>query len=492
MITFVPLILILLPLAAALVSFALPERLSGWRNAANLSVAFTKLLIVALLLVAAEGGQVFEWRFEFLPGHDLVLRLDRLALLFVTLSVFLWLMTTIYAIAYFDRGANLARFFGFFNLCVLAATGVAMAGSAITFFLFYELLTLATWPLVAHKGDEKSLRAGQTYLTYTLTGSIAFLAGILWLQSLVGAIEFASPPDLTGISPHSLTLIFILCIGGLGVKAAIFPLHGWLPAAMAAPAPVSALLHAVAVVKAGAFGIVRMIYDVYGISTVADLGLGVPLSALASVTILFGSVRALAQTDLKKRLAYSTVSQVSYIILGASLVGPFAIIGALVHMVHQGVMKITLFMCAGALASRLGVKEISDLAGTGRAMPVTMAAFTIGALGMIGMPPTAGFISKWYLGVGALQSDSVWVIAILAGSSLLNAAYFLPLLYRAWLLPPPAERPAVHELSTTRDWMLILPSVVTAAVALGAGVFATHPYSPLSWATLIAEEGYLK
>jgi len=492
MMTFAPLALILLPLAAAVVSFALPERLSAWRNAANLGVACVKLVVVTYLLMQAEAGLVFEWRYEFLPGHDFVLRLDPLALLFVTLSVFLWLLTTIYAIAYFDRGPNLPRFFGFFNLCVLAATGVAMSGTAITFFLFYELLTLATWPLVAHKGDEKSLRAGRIYLTYTLAGSVAFLAGILWLQSLVGPIEFATPPDLAGVPALTLTLIFILCIGGLGVKAAIFPFHGWLPEAMAAPAPVSALLHAVAVVKAGAFGIVRMIYDVYGISTVAELGLGVPLAALASVTILYGSVRALMQSDLKKRLAYSTVSQVSYIVLGASLIGPFAVIGGLVHLVHQGIMKITLFMCAGALANRMGIKAIADLDGAGRLMPVTMAAFSVGALGMIGMPPVAGFISKWYLGIGALQSDAAWVVAVLAGSSLLNAAYFLPLLYRAWLLPPPPDRPAIRELATTRDRMLILPAAVTALVALGAGIFASLPFSPLGWATLIAEGGYLR
>ena len=189
---------------------------------------------------------------------------------------------------------------------------------------------------------------------------------------------------------------------------------------MAAPAPVSALLHAVAVVKAGAFGILRMIYDVYGIDTVSELGLGTPLALWAGATILYGSFRAVMQTDIKKRLAYSTVSQVSYIILGASLIGPFAIIGGLVHLVHQGIMKITLFMCAGALDNRMGIKLVADLDGAGRAMPVTMAAFSIGALGMIGIPPTAGFISKWYLGMGGLQSEASWVIAVLAGSSLLG------------------------------------------------------------------------
>lgn len=486
-----PLVLVLLPLIPAIISFALPERLAAWRNTANLFFALVKVTIVIDLLRQVSRGVDLEWRYTFLPGHDFLLRVDTLALLFVSLSVFLWLITTFYAIGYLGRGPNLARFFGFFNLCVLSATGVALSGTLVTFFLFYELLTLATWPLIVHNGDEKSLRAGRIYLTYTLAGSAAFLLGILWLKALVGSVEFTRPPDLSAISPLSLTLIFVLCVGGLGVKAALVPLHGWLPAAMAAPAPVSALLHAVAVVKAGAFGIVRMIYDVYGIGTVAELGLGPPLAVLASFTILYGSMRAIAQTDIKKRLAYSTVSQVSYILLGASLIGSFAVIGGLVHLVHQGVMKITLFMCAGALSNRLGIKAVSDLDGAGRLMPVTMAAFTIGALGMIGVPPVAGFISKWYLGIGGLQSGAPWVVAVLAGSSLLNAAYFLPMLYRAWLLPAP-QQAGFRELGTIRDGMLILPAVVTATAALGAGVLASSVFSPLGWAKLIAEMGYLE
>lgn len=487
----VPLLLMFLPLIAAFISFALPERLAVWRNAFNILFAFVKLLLIGYLLREVEAGRSVEWRYEFLPGHDFLLRVDSLALLFVTLSVFLWLITTIYAIAYFGRGPNLARFFGFFNLCVLAATGVAISGTAITFFLFYELLTLATWPLIVHRGDEKSLRAGRIYLTYTLAGSAALLAGILWLKALVGPIEFTVPPDLGEVSPIALTLIFILCVGGLGVKAALVPFHGWLPEAMAAPAPVSALLHAVAVVKAGAFGIVRIIYDVYGVDTVAALNLGLPLAALASVTILYGSLRALMQSDLKRRLAYSTVSQVSYIILGASLVGPYAVIGGLVHLVHQGVMKITLFMCAGALANRMGIKTIADINGAGRSMPVTMFAFTIAALGMIGFPPLAGFISKWYLGIGGLQSGAPWVVAVLAASSLLNAAYFLPLIFRAWLLPRTAGT-AVREFASAEDWMLVLPAAVTAALCVAVGVMAAWAFSPLGWATRIAETGYLQ
>lgn len=492
MTAFLPLALLTLPLVAALISFAMPEARAVWRDASNILFALVKLALVGFLLLQAQGGVDFEWRYEFLPGHDFVLRVDAIALLFVTLSTFLWLIATIYAIAYFERGPNLARFFGFFNLCVLSATGVAISGTAITFFLFYELLTLATWPLVVHKGDEKSLTAGRVYLTYTLAGSAAFLAGILWLKALVGPLEFAAPPDLSPVPTLTLILIFVLLIGGLGVKAALLPFHGWLPQAMAAPAPVSALLHAVAVVKAGAYGILRVVHDIYGAGTVADLGLGLPLAFLASATILYGSLRAVMQNDIKKRLAYSTVSQVSYIVLGASLAGPIAAVGALVHLVHQGIMKITLFMCAGALANRLHIKAVTELDGAGRLMPVTMASFTIGALGMIGVPPVAGFISKWYLGSGGLEAGDAWVIAVLAGSSLLNSAYFLPLLYRAWLLPPQGDHAPVAELTGGWNRMLVLPAAVTALASLGAGLFASFPFSPLEWASLIVDAGYLR
>jgi multicomponent Na+:H+ antiporter subunit D len=292
-----------------------------------------------------------------------------------------------------------------------------------------------------------------------MAGSAALLFGIVWLEGMTGPIEFANEPTLDELSRLSLTAIFALCIGGLAVKAAMVPFHGWLPQAMAAPAPVSALLHAVAVVKAGAFGIVRFIYDVYGIERVAELSLGLPLAIVASITIIYGSLRALQQTDIKRRLAFSTVSQVSYIALGASLAGPFATIGGLVHLVHQGLMKITLFFAAGALAERRGITSIDQMVGAGRHMPLTMLAFSIGALGMIGIPPIAGFVSKWYLGVGGIQAAIGWVLLVLAGSSLLNAAYFLPLIYRAWFV---AGGDARRRGGGEGPPDLILPAVVTA------------------------------
>jgi multicomponent Na+:H+ antiporter subunit D len=262
-------------------------------------------------------------------------------------------------------------------------------------------------------------------------------------------------------------------------------LHGWLPVAMVAPAPVSALLHAVAVVKAGAFGIVRVLYSVFGVEYATMIGVAQYLAFAAAVTVLYGSMRALTQDDLKKRLAYSTVSQVSYITLGVATLGPVGTLGGLVHLVHQGLMKITLFFCAGNLAETHGLKKVSELNGAGRRMPLTMAAFTIGALGMIGIPPTAGFISKLYLGIGGAQADQMWIVLVLVLSGLLNAAYFLPIIYRAWFVDSEPGGPAGEA-----GWLLLGPTLIAASLSLGAGLFAAMPYSPLELARVIVDRRY--
>ncbi|HSM22071.1 MAG TPA: proton-conducting transporter membrane subunit, partial [Rubrivivax sp.] len=454
-----------------------------------------KVGLVLLMLWGVLHDQHYEARYALLPGVDFVLRADALGLFFLTLSSGLWLLTTVYAIGYLEGSPQRSRFFGFFSLCITATTGIALAGNLLTFFIFYELLTIVTYPLVVHRGTERSLHAGRVYLTYTLAGGAVLLVGVAWLQSLLGNVEFTTG-GLLSQSPElprgTLTAIFVLLIAGLGVKAALVPLHGWLPVAMAAPAPVSALLHAVAVVKAGAFGIMRVVYDVYGVEFSAGLGLLLPLVVAASVTILWGSLRALGQDDLKKRLAFSTVSQVAYIALGVALFGPVATVGGLVHLVHQGIMKITLFFCAGNRAETLGIHRVSEMAGVGRRMPWTMAAVTVAAFGMIGVPPLAGFISKWTLGLGALDAQMPWVLALLVASSLLNAAYFLPIVHAAWFkgqqAPWPAEQP--RQRFEASGWLL-WPPLVTALLTLGAGLFASAPFSPLTWARLIAQRAYL-
>lgn len=489
-----PVIVVLSSLLTGIIIFFLKEEQHGIRTALNMAGAIVKLIVIGVMLYGVFREHVYEFRLPLLPGLDLALRADALGMLFVVLSAVLWLVTTLYAIGYLEGSPNRSRFFAFFSLCVTSTMGISLAGNLFTFFLFYEALTVATYPLVVHRGTEKSLWAGTIYLIYTLGGGALLLIGVVWLHILAGPVEFVEGGMLGHIGAGDrpiLTAIFILLICGLGVKGALVPLHGWLPIAMVAPAPVSALLHAVAVVKAGAFGIVRVVHDVFGLEFASDLGVTFPLAMAASVTIVYGSLLALKQDELKKRLAFSTVSQLSYIALGVAIGGPLSTIGGLVHLVHQGIMKITLFFCAGNLAETLGIHHIHEMDGVGRRMPWTMASFTVAAFGMIGMPPTAGFISKWFLGLGALEAEQPWVLAVLVVSTLLNAGYFLPIVRAAWFGKPPEAWPENQRAGRLEtDWMLLVPPLLTALLTIAAGLLAGTILSPLDWARLIAERKF--
>ena len=492
-----------LPLAVVLSSFVpgvlimfLREEQTLLRNTLNMTGALAKVAFVGLMLQGVAAGASYEWAVEILPGLELSLAGDALALLFVTLSAVLWLVTTVYAIGYMEASRSRTRFFAFFSLCVTATTGIAMAGDLFTFVIFYEALTWATYPLVVHNGTPEAIRAGRTYLAYTLGAGAILVVGAVGFEVTAGTVAFAAggvvDPMAVEAEPIRYFLLFLCLLIGMGVKSAIFPIHGWLPTAMVAPAPVSALLHAVAVVKAGAFGIIRLIHSLFGIEVSWEMGLTTLVAVLASFTIVYASVRALAQTDIKRILAFSTVSQLSYIALGVALLDPLAQVGGLVHLVHQGIMKITLFFCAGIIAQTLGVKTVGAMGGVARRMPLTMAAFTVGALGMIGLPPVAGFISKWYLGLGALGAGAPWVILVLLASSLLNAAYFLPILRTAYFDEPSeswSDPWPHHRLEA--DWRMVFPAVITAALSLAVGVFAASDWSPLGWALLIVERGAL-
>ena len=488
-----PLLILASSLVPGLITFTLPEKAVALRITLNMGGAVLKIILLVLMMIGVFHGVDYEISLPLVPGIEFRLHADALSLLFVNLSAVLWLATTIYAIGYLEDSPKRSRFFGYFSLCVTSTVGLAMAGNLLTFLVFYEALTLTTYPLVVHRGTEAARKAGRTYLAYTLFGGVLVLAGTIWLYSLTGTLEFVDRGFVSalGLDPAALRTIFALLILGVGVKAALVPMHAWLPTAMVAPAPVSALLHAVAVVKAGAFGIVRIVYDVFGVEYAASLGLTLPLAVLAAITIIYGSLRAMFQDDLKRRLAFSTVSQVSYITLGVAIAGPIATIGGLVHLVHQGFMKITLFFCAGNYAETLGVHKVSEMAGIGRRMPWTTAAFTVAAFGMIGVPPVVGFVSKWYLGLGALEVGQDWAVFVLAGSSVLNAAYFLPILRVAWFEPSPKEWP--HERSFGRKetaWMLLLPPLATAVAVLVWGLFASMPGTPLDWVQLIAARKY--
>lgn len=484
-----PVLALMTSLLASVVLFATSEKGFRLRTTINLAAAVLQIVLVGVMIWGVARGHEYEAAFSMLPGVAFVLRADALSMLFAGLSAVLWLLTTIYAVGYLRDSPNRSRFFGFFSLCVASTVGIALAGNLFTFFLFYEMLTLATYPLVVHRGTPKALRAGRNYIIYTLTGGAVLLFAIAWLHGLVGDLRFEEGghfQDVDTALRAPLSVIFVLLIGGLGVKAALVPFHGWLPQAMVAPAPVSALLHAVAVVKAGAFGIIRVVFEIYGLEAAEHMGLLAGLSIVAAITIIYGSTRALFQIDLKRRLAFSTVSQVSYIVLGVCLFGPVGVAGGLAHLVHQGIMKITLFFCAGNYAETLGVHRIDELDGAGRRMPVTSVAFTLGAFGMIGAPPLAGFISKWTMGSGALAVGMDWVVAVLVVSSLMNAAYFLPILHRLWFTEQKADWPDERRWGRyeTSAWLL-WPPLVTAIVMVLAGLLANLPFSPLSWAELI-------
>jgi multicomponent Na+:H+ antiporter subunit D len=477
-----PLVALTSSLLPGIVIFLLGESRMRTRTILNMLGATVKLVAVVYMAWGVLAGRHYELAWELMPGLDFVLRVDPISLLFVSLSATLWWLTTIYAIGYLEGAPHRSRFFGFFSLCVTATVGIALAGNLFTFFIFYELLTVTTWPLVVHRGTQKAHAAGRVYLLYTLGGGVVLLAGVVWLHLLAGSVSFgeADLGPIVAAQPAAMTAIFWLLVAGLGVKAALVPLHGWLPEAMVAPAPVSALLHAVAVVKAGAYGIVRVVYDLYGLDLAAEMRLLTPLAVIASITIVYGSMQALRQAELKRRLAWSTVSQLSYIVLGSAMFGPLATTGGLVHLVHQGIMKITLFFCVGNLDATLHLRRVDELAGVGRRMPITMGAFTVAALGMIGVPPMAGFISKWYLGLGSLDAGQGWVLGILVTSSLLNAAYFLPLLHAAWFQGAHRRFPASARTGRLEtSWSLLLPPVATAAITLGAGLLAASAISPL-------------
>lgn len=464
-------------LCAALVFVAAEH--TFWRRFFSISAALAKLVIVMSMLPGALRGVVYTYDLvEFTPGVGLAFRADALGMFFAVVSSTLWLLTTIYAIGYMEREPNRRRFFGFFALCVSTTVGVAFAENLLTMFLFYETLTICTYPLVIHEETPEAMKAGRKYLAYTLTGGAFVLLGSVWTYQLAGTMTLSQQ----GILPRSagattLTLLFVCLIAGFGVKAAIMPLHGWLPSAMVAPTPVSALLHAVAVVKVGVFGILRTVYNVFGVELLQELGVCDWLAVIATITILAASVIAIFQDNFKRRLAYSTVSQLSYIVLGAALLSPLSATAAIVHIANQAFAKITMFFVAGSIQRTTGKTNIHEFAGIGYRMPYTMGAFTIAALSFIGIPLFAGFVTKWYLALGALESDRPIYALVMLASALLNAAYWLPVVRTAFFKAP-YDDVQVHEA----HWTMLGPTLVCAGYVLLLGMTVSVPGMPFALA----------
>ncbi|MCX2980632.1 monovalent cation/H+ antiporter subunit D family protein [Halieaceae bacterium IMCC14734] len=407
---------------------------------------------------------------EVLPGLSVAFRVEPLGMLFAALASGLWIINSIYSIGYMraNREKNQTRFYVCFALALWAAMGVAFSANLFTLFLCYELLTLSTYPLVSHKGDPATVRSARTYLGILLGTSIGlFLPAIIWTYHLAGTGDFTVGGILEGhISGADVGLLLGLFVFGVG-KAALMPVHRWLPAAMVAPTPVSALLHAVAVVKAGVFAITKIIVYIFGIDFLFATPSSGWLVYAAAFTIITASLIALRQQNLKRLLAYSTIAQLSYVVMAAAVLKPLAEVGAAVHMMAHAFGKITLFFAAGAIYTAAKKTEVHQLRGIGRRMPWTMAAFTIGALSMIGVPPTAGFVSKWYILAGAFQADNLLVVFTIIASTVLNAAYFLPIIFMAWFAAETPDGPDHGEA----PWLMVFALTATAMLTLAFFLF---------------------
>jgi NADH-quinone oxidoreductase subunit L/multicomponent Na+:H+ antiporter subunit D len=445
------------PLAAVLVSaIAIPLIVGSYRRPNvrefwTIAVAVAKVAIVGSMVPGVLDGTVYVTDFgAYVADISFVLRVDALGLLFGLLASALWVITSFYSIGYM-RGLSedsQTRYFASFAASVSTAIGVAFAGNLVTLFIFYELLTVATYPLVAHDETAEARAAGRKYLAYTFIGGVAVLSGTVLVFWMAGTTSF-TPGGIEALAdadPAFARLAFALLAGGFGVKAALMPMHSWLPDAMVAPTPVSGLLHAVAVVKSGVFGIARVTLDVFGPETMQDLGVGLPLAAVAAFTLLTASIIALRKDNLKRRLAYSTISQLSYIVLGLGVLSGEAVVGALLHIPAHAFMKLTLFFCAGAIHVETHTDDISDMAGIGKRMPLTMAAFAVAAAGMAGIPLVAGFVSKWYLLIGSVSAGQEIFAVVLLVSGMLNIAYFWPIVYQAFFESPDAhdEKPLIE------------------------------------------------
>ena len=437
---------LLLPLIGA-VGIAAASRIGDNAREATtlLTAAALAWAVWSLVPELMQGGRPSLLVTEVLPGIELAFRVEPLGMLFAALASGLWIVNSIYSIGYMrgNKESNQTRFYVFFAIALAATIGIAFAENLFTLFLFYEILTLSTYPLVSHKGDEKTVKSARVYLGVLLTTSIGLLLpAIIWTYTVAGTGSFTPGGILEGkLAGPAVGLLLGLFVFGVG-KAAVMPVHRWLPAAMVAPTPVSALLHAVAVVKAGVFTVTKIIIYIFGVDFLFAEPSSGWLVYAAAFTIIMASIVALRQQNLKRLLAYSTIAQLSYVVMATAILKPLAEIGAAVHMVAHAFGKITLFFAAGAIYTAAKKTELHQLRGIAKRMPWTMTAFTIGALSMIGVPPTGGFVSKWYILAGAFQADNYVAIAVIIASTALNAAYFLPIIFMAWFLEedvPPAR-----------------------------------------------------
>jgi len=463
-------------IGSILVSMA--GRKPNFREGLSTVAAVIMFLIIASMVPDVLAGKMLKCTvFDILPGLSVTFRVDAFSMIFALAASFLWIMAVFYSMGYM-RGLQehaQTRFNTCFALALFGAIGVAFADNLFTLYLFYEIVSVCTYPLVAHHQDEEGYMGARKYIVYLTTTAKGFiLPAMILIYVLTGTLDFATnistgifPP---GVNSTLVTILYILCIFGFA-KNGVMPFHHWLPGAMVAPTPVSALLHAVAVVKVGVFSTTRVMLYVFGVDTMSALNLGVPTAYFVSFTILMASIIALSKDNLKARLAYSTVSQLSYIILGVALLTPTAIEGGLIHITNHAFSKITLFFCAGAIYVASHKKNISEMSGLGRTMPFTFAAFGIASLSMIGAPPVAGFVTKWKLLVGTMEMEHYYIgiLLVLLASTLLNVGYFAPVTYKAFF----GKRPKGEKYEGIKEAPLsmVIPIMVAAIISVLIGIF---------------------
>ncbi len=429
---------VLIPLLGA-IGIVLARRHVGLRNLVLVLTGIGNLAMVGHIALNLSGYQEVQVLFETLPGLSIAFHVEPLGLVFGLTAGILWPITSIYAVSYLDacRDTHQTRFHALFCVAIGSAMGIAFSENLFTLFLFYEMLTFSTWPLVTHSRTREAVSAGRVYLGVLLASSLLlFLLAIVLVGNYGSGLSFVPGGQLASTSPALVAVLLVLFVFGIG-KAAVMPLHRWLPRAMVAPAPVSALLHAVAVVKAGVFSMLKITVYIFGYDLLNVVFLRDILIWFPAATVLVASFIAMRQDDIKARLAYSTVSQLSYIVTGALMANSLALIGSGMHIVMHAFGKITLFFCAGAIMICSGKKYISDMNGLGRSMPWTFGAFFVASLSIAGLPPTGGVWSKWYLALGALELGQVAILGVLMLSSLMNVYYLLAVPLRAFFLPAP-------------------------------------------------------
>ncbi len=469
------LIALMIPLLGSLGVMFLGKNENIREGVSSLASIFLFLLVASMIPTVLSGKTLIFHMFNILPGVTVTLRADGMSMIFALVASSLWTIAVFYSMGYMRAHHEPAqtRFNACFALAIFGAIGVAFSDNLFTLYLFYEIVSICTYPLVAHHQDTEGYNGARKYIVYLTTTAKAFLLpALILIYVLTGTLDFA-PNISTGIFPPEVNkslviMLYIFCLFGFA-KNGVMPFHHWLPGAMVAPTPVSALLHAVAVVKVGVFCTTRVMLYVFGVDTMHALNLGIPTAYFVGFTVIMASVLALSKNNLKERLAYSTISQLSYIIMGVALLTPAGIDGGLIHIVNHAFSKITLFFCAGAIYIAAHKKDISDMGGLGKTMPFTFGAFAIASLSMIGAPPVAGFVTKWSLLVGSIQAHQMGILFILIASTMLNVGYFAPVTIKAFF----GKRPEGETYQGIKEAPLsmLIPILIACTISVLLGIF---------------------